>query len=167
MRARSARNRLAGTILAAAIGIGLGSGLGARPASAQGAVGTPYMSSYRVSDYFAAPGWYGTSYGFASYGFPQTYSVFSAYPGPSYGNNYPPYGLLPGRYGVGLWRPGYVTPGYAYGASYYPSSGFSYRTFPVMYGSAGRAMDPAPPFGYYAPSFGPGPDPRPAALRTY
>ena len=42
---------------------------------------------------------------------PQTYSVFSAYPGPSYGTNYPPYGILPGRYGVGLWRPGYVAPG--------------------------------------------------------
>lgn len=167
MRARRARNRLAGAILAAAIGIGLGSGLGARPASAQGVAGTPYMSSYRVSDYFAAPGWYGTSYGFASYGFPQTYSVFTAYPGPSYGNNYPPYGLLPGRYGVGLWRPGYVTPGYVYGASYYPSSGFSYRTFPVMYGTAGRAMDPAPPFGYYAPALGPGPDPRPASLYGY
>ena len=35
------------------------------------------------------------SYGFASYGMPQTYTVFSAYPGPSYGSNYPPYGILP------------------------------------------------------------------------
>ena len=59
-------------------------GLSAREADAQGVAGSPYMSSYRVSDYFAGPGWYGTSYGFASYGFPQTYSVFSAYPGPSY-----------------------------------------------------------------------------------
>ena len=64
------------------------------------------------------------SYGFASYGMPQTYSVFSAYPGPSYGTNFPPYGIMPGRYGVGLWRPGFVAPGYVYGASYYypPSS---------------------------------------------
>ncbi len=59
-------------------------------ADAQGVASSPYMSSYRVSDYFASPGWYGTSYGFASYGFPQTYSVFSAYPGPSYGNELPP-----------------------------------------------------------------------------
>ena len=51
------------------------------------------------------------SYGFASYGMPQTYSVFSAYPGPSYGTNFPPYGIMPGRYGVGLWRPGFVAPG--------------------------------------------------------
>jgi hypothetical protein len=128
-------------------------------ARAQGIAGSSYMSSYRVSDYFIAPGFYGMSYGFASYGMPQTYSVFSAYPGPSYGMNYPPYGLLPGRYGVGLWRPGYVAPGYVYGASYYPSSSFSYRTFPVVYGT-GRSVDqiaPSPPVGAYAPALGPAP----------
>ena len=85
-------------------------------------------------------------------------------PRPSYGTNYPPYGILPGRFGMGIWRPGYVAPGYVYGASYYPSSGFGYRTFPVMYGREGRAMDPAPPMGYYAPAYGPGPDPRPAPV---
>ena len=69
-----------------------------------------------MSDYLGAPGLYGMSYGFASYGMPQTYTVFSAYPGPSYGSNYPPYGILPGRFGVGLWRPGFVAPGYVYGA---------------------------------------------------
>lgn len=142
-------------------------GPGAAPAVAQVGTGTPYMSSYRVSDYFVAPGWYGTSYGFASYGFPQTYSVFTAFPASSYAANYPPYGLLPGRYGVGLWRPGYVAPGYVYGASYYPSTGMGYRTFPVMYGAAGRAMDPTPPIGYYAPTFGPGPAPRPAPYHGY
>ena len=165
MRGHSSWKRPAWAILAVAIVLGLS----AREADAQGVAGSPYMSSYRVSDYFAGPGWYGTSYGFASYGFPQTYSVFSAYPGPSYGTNYPPYGLLPGRYGVGLWRPGYVAPGYVYGASYYPSSGFSYRTFPVMYGAAGRSMDPAPPFGYYAPALGPGPNAssRPAPVYGY
>ena len=78
-----------------------------------------YSSSYRVSDYLGAPGLYGMSYGFASYGMPQTYTVFSAYPGASYGSNFPPYGILPGRFGVGLWRPGFVAPGYVYGASYY------------------------------------------------
>ena len=125
------------------------------------------MSSYRVSDYFASPGWYGTSYGFASYGFPQTYSVYSAFPAPSYASNYPPYGLMPGRYGVGLWRPGYVRRGICTGLPIIPRPAFSYRTFPVMYGTAGRTMDPAPPFGYYAPGLGPGPDPRPAPLRGY
>jgi hypothetical protein len=163
MRGHSTWKRLALGLLAAAIGLSLS----AREASAQGYASSGYQGSYRVSDYFVGPGWYGTSYGFASYGFPQTYSVFTAFPGPSYGNNYPPYGLLPGRYGVGLWRPGYVAPGYVYGASYYPSSGFSYRTFPVMYGTAGRSMDPAPPIGYYAPALGPGPDPRPRPVYGY
>jgi hypothetical protein len=155
--------RLPALLLAAAIGLGLAAG----EARAQGVAGSPYMSSYRVSDYFVGPGWYGTSYGFASYGFPQTYSVYTAFPGSSYASNYPPYGLLPGRFGVGIWRPGYVAPGYVYGASYYPSSGFSYRTFPVMYGREGRSMDPTPPFGYYAPALGPGPDLRPRPVYGY
>ena len=141
-------------LLAFAIGLGL-----AVPEVGAQVVGSGYVSSYRVSDYFVAPGWYGMSYGFASYGMPQTYSVFSAYPGPSYGTNYPPYGLLPGRYGVGLWRPGYVAPGYVYGASYYPSSAFAYRTFPVVYGAGPGAgpMAPPPPVGLYAPALGPAP----------
>ena len=101
MRGLSVMNRPA-LLLVIVIGLGVS----AREAGAQPVAGSGYMSSYRTSDYFIAPGWYGTSYGFASYGMPQTYSVFSAYPGPSYGTNYPPYGLLPGRYGVGLWRPG-------------------------------------------------------------
>jgi hypothetical protein len=152
MRGLSVRNRLA-LLLIIMIGLGVPAG----EASAQAVAGSGYSSSYRTSDYFIAPGWYGTSYGFASYGMPQTYSVFSAYPGPSYGTNYPPYGLLPGRYGVGLWRPGYVAPGYVYGASYYPSSGFSYRTFPLSYGAPSRSMAPPPSFGAYAPALGPAP----------
>ncbi len=90
---------------------------------------------------------------------PQTYSVFSSYPTSSNGSNYPPYGLLPGRYGVGLWRPGYVSPGYVYGASYYPSSGFSYRTFPMTYGRSPAAgpLPPSPSIGVYAPALGPAP----------
>jgi hypothetical protein len=134
-------------------------GSAGRESLAQGVAGSGYLSSYRVSDYYIAPGLYGMSYGFASYGMPQTYSVFSAYPGPSYGSNYPPYGLLPGRYGIGLWRPGYVAPGYIYGASYYPSSSFSYRTFPVVYGAGARAntLPPPPPVGAYAPALGPAP----------
>ena len=103
-------------------------------------MGGGYSSSYRVSDYLGAPGLYGMSYGFASYGMPQTYTVFSAYPGASYGSNFPPYGILPGRFGVGLWRPGFVAPGYVYGASYYnyPPNSLSYRTFAV--GSAIRIV---------------------------
>ncbi len=136
-------------------------GSAAREARGQAVVGGPYSSSYRVSDYLGAPGLYGMSYGFASYGMPQTYSVFSAYPGPSYGTNYPPYGILPGRYGVGLWRPGFVAPGYVYGAAAfpydsYPAGSYSYRTFavPSPLGSPGYATAP-PPVGVYAPALGP------------
>ena len=127
-------------------------GLVTPAAQAQVVPGGAYSPSYRVSDWLGAPGNFGMSYGFASYGMPQTYSVFSAYPGPSYGTNYPPYGILPGRYGVGLWRPGYVTPGYVYGASYYYPSSLQYRTFPV--GSAYQSVSP-PPVGVYAPALGP------------
>jgi hypothetical protein len=136
----------------------IGLGLAVPEAGAQVVAGGGYPSSYRVSDYVVAPGLYGMSYGFASYGMPQTYSVFSAYPGPSYGTNYPPYGILPGRYGVGLWRPGFVAPGYVYGASYYPSS-FAYRTFPVISGTGRSAnpIAPPPPVGVYAPALGPAP----------
>jgi hypothetical protein len=125
-------------------------------ASAQAVFSGPYVSSYRISNYFGAPATYGMSYGFASYGMPQTYSVFSAFPGAAYGTNYPPYGILPGRFGVGLWRPGFVTAGYLYGATYYPNS-LSYRTFPVGY-DAGAPVSrnlPPPPVGLYAPALGP------------
>jgi hypothetical protein len=146
----------------AALVVVFGLGLGDRDARAQAVVGGPYSSSYRVSDYLGAPGLYGMSYGFASYGMPQTYSVFSAYPGPSYGSNYPPYGILPGRYGVGLWRPGFVAPGYVYGAASFPydsaaSGSNSYRTFAVGAGNGypvNRIASP-PPVGVYAPALGP------------
>jgi hypothetical protein len=147
-------SRVNGSAVILAIAISFG-GIG-REARAQGPANSAYMSTYRVSSYFIAPGWYGTSYGFGSYGMPQTYSVYSAYPGPSYGSNFPPYGLLPGRFGVGLWRPGYVAPGYVYGASYYPSSGFAYRTWPFPYGAPGGSLAPPPPIGVYAPALGPG-----------
>jgi hypothetical protein len=136
----------------------LSAGVGANEARAQGVVGGGYSSSYRVSDYLGAPGLYGMSYGFASYGMPQTYTVFSAYPGPSYGSNFPPYGILPGRFGVGLWRPGFVAPGYVYGASYYyPPNSLSYHTFAVgsAYGSPANRIASPPPVGVYAPALGP------------
>ena len=136
-----------------------GLGMSSREAKAQAMVGGPYSSSYRVSDYLGAPGLYGMSYGFASYGMPQTYSVFSAYPGPSYGSNYPPYGIMPGRYGRGLWRSGFVAPGYVYGAAAYPYDSYasgsnSYRTFAVGAG-AGYPAAALPPVGVYAPALGP------------
>jgi len=105
-------------------------------------VGAPY----RINGYLAAPGYYGMSYGSPSLGSIRTYSSFSSPYGAGYGYGYAPYGLLPGRYGVGLWRPGFVTPGYLYGASYY-------RTFPVPYPP--NWVGPTAPIGLYAPGFGP------------
>jgi hypothetical protein len=143
---------------AAVLAVSSGMGLLAHAANAQGVVGGPYSGTYRVSEYLGAPGLYGMSYGFASYGMPQTYSVFSAFPGPSYGTNFPPYGILPGRYGIGLWRPGFVAPGYVYGASYYyPPASFSYRTFAVATapGVVSNRTVPPPPVGIYAPALGP------------
>jgi len=102
-------------------------------------------ASYRLNPYFAAPGSYGMMLGSPSYGSVRTYTEFSSPYGAGYGYGYAPYGLLPGRYGVGLWRPGFVAPGYAYGASYY-----SYRTFAV-----GNPVAPPPPVGVYAPAYGP------------
>src|SRR5262245_8390490 len=62
----------------------------------------------QVNPYYAAPGNYGMAWGSASYGLKRTYSEFSSPYGPGYAYGYAPYGLLPGRYGVGLWRPGYT-----------------------------------------------------------
>jgi len=108
----------------------------------------------RLNPYFSAPGYYGTSYGSATYGMPRTYTTFSSPFGVGYGYGYAPYGLAPGRFGVGLWRPGLVAPGYTYGASYY-------NTFAIP-----GAPAPAPPFGVYAPAFGP-PSPPTIAPPSY
>jgi hypothetical protein len=133
---------LGATLLAFAIGTG----------SARAQVGmVPGSSAARfysgANSVYGAPGFYGTSYGVASYGVPRTYSTYNSPYGAGYGYGYPTPGFLPGRYGVNLWRPGFAAPGYVDGA---PTG---YRTFPArtwpsptMYG---------PPFGVYAPGFGP------------
>ena len=107
-------------------------------------------ASFRMNGYYTAPGYYGTSFGSPSYGSVRTYTAFSSPYGGGYGNGYAPYGLLPGRYGVGLWRPGFVSPGYTYGASYY-----SYRTFPVPYPGSPASVVQTPGIGAYAPAYGP------------
>jgi len=123
------------------------------PVSTAGAQ-TPVVVSptpYRINNAFAAPGYYGVSYGTPGYGSVRAYSAFSSpYGGIGYGYGYPPYGLLPGKFGVGLWRPGYTAPGYLYGASYTQTS---YSTYPVPYTPSLTA--PAPPVGMYAPAYGP------------
>src|SRR4051812_29585362 len=138
-----------------AIGLFLvGSALVLTPAPARAQMVVPGFSDpYRLNGYLAAPGYYGMAYGSMSVGVPRTYTTFSSPYGPGYGYGYAPYGLLPGRYGVGLWRPGFVTPGYVYGASYY------YPTLAGPLGSRGGRAGPAggaaPARGGYPPRFGP------------
>src|SRR4051794_13206780 len=118
-RGRGHMRRRTGVLV---IGIALAAAPGICPTRARAqvpvgggmAVGVPY----RINPYYAAPGNYGMAYGSPSFGLTRTYTSFSSPYGAGYGYGYAPYGLLPGRYGVGLWRPGFVAPGYLYGASY-------------------------------------------------
>ncbi len=137
--------RLLGVVL-----IGVGTVSIPAPARAQVTTGAVVVapSPDRVRSFYAAPGLYGMSLGTPSYGSVRTYSEFSSPFGAGYGYGYPPSGFLPGPYGVGLWRPGVVSPGYYYGASYH-----SYRTFPAPYTPGSTAV--TPPVGAYAPAFGP------------
>lgn len=134
---RSIRAAVLGMVLVLAAG----SARAQAPAAAGSAASAP-ATPYRMNGYLAAPGLYGMSYGSPSYGVPRTYTAFNSPMSPGYGFGYAPYGLLPGRYGVGLWRSGFVAPGYVYGAS-------SYQTF-----AAPGAPGPLPPVGIYAPGFG-------------
>lgn len=102
--------------------------------------------STRLNGYFEAPGFYGTSWGVAGYRTPRTYSEFSSPFGAGYGYGYAPYGLIPGRYGAGLWRPGSVVASDSvYGAS-------PYRTWAVP--NVPGVSWPLPSIGLYAPGFG-------------
>jgi hypothetical protein len=114
------------------------------PARAQGADPGATVAD---NPFHAAPGNYGTSWGIASYGLKRTYSEFSSPYGGGYGYGYASYGILPGPYGAGLWRPGQGEGATLHGG---PNS---YRTFAVPY-VPGRAVV-TPPFGVYAPAFGP------------
>lgn len=116
----------------------------AGPARAQFVGGV--VQTYQAGSAYGAPGFYGVGYGVPSYGLIRTYSAYSSPYGPGYGYGYSPSSYLPGQYGVGLWRPGFVAPGYVYGAS-------NYRTFPVPYPPLVPSY--GPPLGYYAPGFGP------------
>lgn len=128
--------------------VGIVVSLNPAPAQAQ-SVAAGSMNPYRLNGYFAAPGLYGMAYGSPSVGMTRTYSSYSSPYGAGYGYGYAPYGLLPGRYGVGLWRPGFVAPGYAYGASYY-------WTYSIPASLSSVPLQAPPPVGAYAPGFGPG-----------
>src|SRR3954467_14199432 len=101
---RAVRGGLASGLLASAVSLAGGS------ARAQG------PSVVTTNPYYAAPGNYGTSYGSASFGLKRTYSEFASPYGGGYAYGYPPARVLPGRYGIGLWRPGMTEGGYVYGA---------------------------------------------------
>lgn len=107
------------------------------------------------SDYFAAPGLYGTSYGYASFGVPRTHSSFSAKPWSPYYATLPNYGFAAGPFGAGLWRPN--GPSALADVAGVPTSTHSYRTFPVVSGTGLTAdqIAPPPPIGVYAPTLGP------------
>lgn len=146
---RAVQRLLVCGVLAGAVALSTGLG-GTGRASAQSPASAPVVNN----PYYAAPGNYGTSFGSASYRMPRLYSEFSSPSGGGFGYGYAPARVLPGRYGIGLWRPTMVEGGYVYGA---PDS---YRTFAVPYVRGGSpttaGLPPAPPFGAYAPSFGPG-----------
>ena len=129
--------------------LGLALLLGPAPARGQIMVGGP-VTPYRVQSYYAPPGYYGTSYGVASYGLRQTYTTFSSPYGPGYAYGYPPASYLPGRYGASLWTPAAVPAPYVWRSPYY-------GTYAIP--TAPRGV-PTPPIGVYAPAFGPGVPPR-------
>jgi len=100
-------------------------------------------------NFYAAPGFYGTTYGSASYKVPRRYSLYSSMSGAGYSMGYPPATFISGSYGMGLWRPDAVAkPG---------MTSSLYSTFTIVPGP-GVAL---PPIGYYAPGYGPGPVPSP------
>ena len=124
------------------------SALAMTPGSTQAQVVSSGSAPFRVNSSMGLPNLYGTSWGVASFGIPRTYTTFSSPYGGGYGYGYPNYGVLPGRFGVGLWRPGFVSPGYTYGAAY------GYNTFPYPYKPGGPMYGPS--IGVFAPGFGPG-----------
>ena len=118
------------------------------PVLAQIAQSGPFPS--RINGAVGLPDLYGTSWGVASYGVPRTYTTFNSPYGGGYGYGYPNYGVIPGKFGVGLWRSGLATPGYVYG------SAFGYNTFPYPYRAGSSNLNPS--IGLYAPGFGPASD---------
>ncbi len=128
--------------------IAFGTALAGLAPPVEGQVVSSGPNPVRINSAIGLPNLYGTSWGVASYGVPRTYTTFASPYGVGYGYGYPNYGVLPGRFGVGLWRPGLETPGYVYGSAY------GYRTFPYPYKPGGPMYGPS--IGTYAPGFGPG-----------
>jgi hypothetical protein len=126
--------------------IGLALLLGPALSTARGqAAGGPVLP-YRLQAYYAAPGYYGTTYGVASYGLRQTYTTFTSSFGPGYAYGYPPAAVLPGPWGTSLWSPGGTRDHFVWRSPYYGTFGIP----------SAPANVPLPPIGVYAPGFGPG-----------
>ena len=127
--------------LGQAVAVGLA--LMGNPAKAQGVVPSP-----EVRGWTEAPGYYGTCFGVPSYRSVRTYSEFSSPYGGGYGYGYRPARIMPGRLGVGIWLSASETPPYDYRAD-------SYRTWALPYDRTPGRVVATPPFGVYAPAFGP------------
>ena len=126
-----------------ALAVGLAACLWQASAPAQVVVdGTSPPNRTNGPGIYSPPGFYGTTYGAASYGMKRTYSSFPSPSGGGYGYGLAPTTFLPGPFGVGLWRPGRFVP-----------AGTIYGTFPADGYARGYA---SPPIGVYAPAFGPG-----------
>lgn len=127
----------------AALAVGLAACPWASSARAQVVVdGTTLPDRTTRPGIYSPPGFYGTTYGAASFGLARTYSSFPSPSGVGYGYGLAPTSFLPGPYGVGLWRPGRFVP-----------AGTIYGTFVADSNARGY---PSPPIGVYAPAFGPG-----------
>ena len=122
---------------------------GAVTSSAQDIRRTPAPAPTVSRGFFEAKGYYGTSYGSASYGSVRAYSSFSSPFGAGMRYGYPPATILPG-WGTAIWRNGSNT-----AADQYAGSSRSYRTWAVPYVGNAQAL-PLPPMGVYAPNYGPG-----------
>ena len=90
--------------IAGAFVIGTALLLGTAEGTARGQVAGGPVLPYRIQAYYSAPGYYGTSYGVASYGLRQTYTTFSSSFGPGYAYGYAPSTYLPGPWGTSLWN---------------------------------------------------------------
>jgi|SRR5579864_291904 len=136
------RHLLWTTVLGAAM-------IGTTPSPARAQIYGGLASPDEVGSYYGAPGYYGTAWGYPSYGWPRTYTVFSSPYGAGYAYGYYPSYTMAGYFGVRLWRPGFAAPGYLYGAG-------NYGTFASPSLALKRGYPP-PSIGWYAPGFGPPP----------
>ena len=143
-------------------------GGGDRPGD-RGARGRPrwsraaVLSSYRVSDYFVAPGLVRHELWLCQLRHAADLLGFLGLPRPVVRANYPPTALCPG--GTASACGGRLSPrGMCTGLPIIrPPASFSYRTFPVMYGTGGPVDGPGPADRLLCTGAGPGPDPRPVS----